>query len=67
MRIIIFHLKRFLPDLVENISRIEKENNRKIPVIAGGGIYSGEDMMRILDLGASADSIRDKICNNDRV
>ncbi len=49
-----FSLEEILPDLVENISRIEKENNRKIPVIAGGGIYSGEDMMRILDLGASA-------------
>lgn len=49
-----FSLEEILPDLVMNINKIEIENNRKIPIIAGGGIYNGEEMMKILDLGASA-------------
>ncbi len=49
-----YSLEEILPDLVMNIGKVEADTNRKIPVIAGGGIYNGEDMMRILDLGASA-------------
>ncbi len=49
-----YSLEELLPDLVKNIKTIELENNCKIPIIAGGGIYSGADMKRVLDLGASA-------------
>jgi NAD(P)H-dependent flavin oxidoreductase YrpB (nitropropane dioxygenase family) len=45
-----------LGDLVEEtvaeVSNFEKEFNKEIPVIAGGGIYSGSDMYEIMQRGA---------------
>ncbi|PKP41408.1 MAG: nitronate monooxygenase [Bacteroidetes bacterium HGW-Bacteroidetes-10] len=49
-----FSLEEILPDLVKNIKVVEEQNNCKIPIIAGGGIYDGEGMKRIIDMGASA-------------
>ncbi len=60
-----FSLEELLPDLVNQMSIIEKESNRKIPIIAGGGVYSGEDMKRILDLGASAVQIGTRFVTTD--
>jgi NAD(P)H-dependent flavin oxidoreductase YrpB (nitropropane dioxygenase family) len=60
-----FSLEELLPDLVSHIRVIEKENNRTIPIIAGGGVYSGEDMKRILDLGASAVQIGTRFVTTD--
>jgi len=60
-----YSLEELLPDLVKNIKIIEQENNRKIPIIAGGGIYSGADMKRILDLGASAVQIGTRFVTTD--
>jgi nitronate monooxygenase len=47
-----FQLERLVPDVVESLREFEIRLNRKIPVIAGGGVYSGEDIHRILKLGA---------------
>lgn len=49
-----FSLEELLPHLISNLRPLEKKMGRKIPVIAGGGIYNGEDISKILDLGASA-------------
>lgn len=49
-----YSLEELLPDLVKNIKIIEEQNNCKIPIIAGGGIYNGEEMKKILDMRASA-------------
>jgi len=49
-----FSLEEILPDLVKNIKVVEEQNNCKIPIIAGGGIYDGEGMKKIIDMGASA-------------
>jgi len=49
-----FSLEEILPDLVKNIKVVEEQNNCRIPIIAGGGIYDGEGMKRIIDMGASA-------------
>lgn len=55
-----YSLEELLPDLVKNIKIVEEQNNCKIPIIAGGGIYNGEEMRKILDLGASAVQIGTK-------
>ena len=34
------------------VRAFEAEHNCRIPVIAGGGIYTGEDIYRIMELGA---------------
>ncbi|MDP3399009.1 MAG: nitronate monooxygenase [Bacteroidales bacterium] len=49
-----FSLEEILPDLVSHIRTLEETHNRKIPIIAGGGIYDGKEMKKILDMGASA-------------
>lgn len=60
-----YSLEELLPDLVKNIKTIELENNCRIPIIAGGGIYSGADMNRVLDLGATAVQIGTRFVTTD--
>ncbi len=47
-----FELERILPEVVEALREFETPWGRAIPVIAAGGIYTGEDIRRMLDLGA---------------
>lgn len=49
-----FSLEKLVKDVVEAIRPIAKERNKTIPVIAAGGIYTGSDIRKFLDLGASA-------------
>ena len=49
-----FSLEKIVPDVVKEIKIFEEKYNRKIPVIAGGGVYTGADIDKILKLGASA-------------
>jgi nitronate monooxygenase len=48
-----FSLERLLPGLLEAVKGYEDKYGRKIPVIAGGGVYDGRDIARLLSLGAS--------------
>lgn len=48
-----FSLERLLPGLLEAVKGYEDKYGRKIPVIAGGGVYDGKDIARMLGLGAS--------------
>lgn len=47
-----FQLERLIPDVLEALREFEIRWNRKIPLIAGGGVFTGEDIHRILKLGA---------------
>ena len=49
-----YQLEAIVPQIVEAVKPYEEEFGRKIPVIAGGGVYSGDDIHRVLSLGASA-------------
>jgi nitronate monooxygenase len=49
-----FQLEALVPELKKALQPFEEEFNREIPLIAGGGIYSGEDIYHALKLGASA-------------
>ena len=40
------------PDVIKETRVIEEQTGRKIPVIATGGIYTGEDIFNIMKLGA---------------
>ncbi len=48
-----FALENLIPDVLSSIKPFEEELGRKIPVIAAGGIYTGEDIYRFINMGAS--------------
>lgn len=48
-----YSLEILLPQVLEAIRPFEEEYNTSIPVIVGGGIYTGQDIRRFLELGAS--------------
>jgi len=48
-----FSLEKIIPEVINELKPFEDKAGRPIPVIAGGGIYSGEDIYRIMKLGAS--------------
>lgn len=48
-----FALEKIIPTVIEAVSPFEKESGKSIPVIAAGGIFTGEDIFKFLELGAS--------------
>ncbi len=49
-----YKLENLLPEVLEALAPFEKEYGREIPVIVGGGIFSGEDIYYFLNHGAAA-------------
>lgn len=47
-----YALESVLPQVVAQVEVFNKKYNVKIPVIAAGGIYTGDDIYRIMKLGA---------------
>ncbi|MGL5318546.1 MAG: NAD(P)H-dependent flavin oxidoreductase [Bacteroidales bacterium] len=48
-----FSLEQVLPEVVREVRYFEEKYNVEIPVIAAGGIYTGEDIYRMMELGAT--------------
>ena len=48
-----YSLETTLPQVVEAVREFSQKHNLDIPVIAAGGIYTGEDIYNIMELGAS--------------
>lgn len=48
-----FSLEHTVPEVVEVVNRFAAEHDCEIPVVAAGGIYTGEDIYNIMSLGAS--------------
>jgi NAD(P)H-dependent flavin oxidoreductase YrpB (nitropropane dioxygenase family) len=48
-----YQLEKIVSDVVETVKPFEDQHGRAIPVIAAGGVYSGEDIGKYLALGAS--------------
>ena len=47
-------LEQIVPEVVGAVREIEQQTGKRIPVIAGGGIYTGADIYDITALGADA-------------
>jgi len=48
-----YSLEKLVPEIVTELKIFEDKYDKKIPLIAAGGIYTGEDIHNILNLGAS--------------
>ena len=48
-----YALEKILPDVISAIKPYEQQFSKHIPVIAGGGIYTGEDIYKFMQMGAS--------------
>ena len=46
-------LDKLLPEVVDAVKPFEDKSGKAIPIIAAGGIYTGEDIRKYLNLGAS--------------
>jgi nitronate monooxygenase len=47
-------LENLVSEVLEVTAEAREKYNKEIPVIAAGGIYTGKDMLQIINLGASA-------------
>lgn len=47
-----YTLEELIPDVVREVKVFEEKYGKEIPVIAAGGIYTGEDVYNIMKLGA---------------
>ncbi len=48
-----YKLEKLVPEIVSELKAFEEKYNQPIPLIAAGGIYTGEDISNIMKLGAS--------------
>jgi nitronate monooxygenase len=48
-----YSLEKLVPEIVSELKTFEDKYGTKIPLIAAGGIYTGEDIHKIIELGAS--------------
>jgi nitronate monooxygenase len=48
-----YTLEKLVPEIVNELKPFEEKYNKPIPLIAAGGIYTGEDINNIMKLGAS--------------
>lgn len=48
-----FALEKLIPEVIEAVRPFAKEHKKEIPIIAAGGVYTGEDILKYLKLGAA--------------
>ncbi|HAX93279.1 MAG TPA: nitronate monooxygenase, partial [Bacteroidales bacterium] len=48
-----YALEKLVPEIVDELKTFEEKYNKPIPLIAAGGIYTGEDINNIMKLGVS--------------
>ncbi len=56
-----FSLQKLIPEIVSIMKPFEQQFGRPIPVIAGGGVYTGSDMRQIMSLGAAGVQIATRL------
>ena len=49
-----YTLEKIVPDVISAIKPYKEQFGKDIPVIAGGGIYTGQDIYKFMQLGAQA-------------
>jgi nitronate monooxygenase len=60
-----FSLQNIIPDVIEAVKPFEEKYQKSIPVIAAGGIYTGEDIYQMIKMGASGVQMATRFVNTD--
>jgi nitronate monooxygenase len=60
-----YSLEKLVPEIVSELKIFEDKYDTKIPLIAAGGIYTGEDIHNILSLGASGVQMATRFVTTD--
>jgi len=60
-----YSLEKLVPGIVNELKPFEEKYNQRIPLIAAGGIYTGEDIHNILEMGASGVQMGTKFVTTD--
>jgi NAD(P)H-dependent flavin oxidoreductase YrpB (nitropropane dioxygenase family) len=60
-----FAIEKLIPQVVSEVAIFEEKYNQEIPVVAAGGIYSGEDMYRMMELGAKGVQIASRFVTTE--
>ncbi len=60
-----FAIEKLIPQVVKEVAVFEEKYNQEIPVVAAGGIYSGEDMYRMMELGAKGVQIASRFVTTE--
>ncbi len=48
-----FALEKLIPEVIEAVRPFAEEHKKEIPIIAAGGVYTGQDILKFLKLGAA--------------
>jgi NAD(P)H-dependent flavin oxidoreductase YrpB (nitropropane dioxygenase family) len=60
-----FSLEKLVPEIINELKPFEEKYNKAIPLIAAGGIYTGEDIYNIMKLGASGVQMATRFVTTD--
>jgi NAD(P)H-dependent flavin oxidoreductase YrpB (nitropropane dioxygenase family) len=60
-----YSLEKLVPEIVSELKIFEDKYNQSIPLIAAGGIYTGEDINNIMKLGASGVQMATRFVTTD--
>ncbi len=60
-----YELEKIVVAVVDEVKPFEEKFGKKIPIIAGGGIYTGEDIYKIMQLGASGVQMATRFVTTD--
>jgi nitronate monooxygenase len=60
-----YSLEKLVPEIVNELKPFEEKYNQSIPLIAAGGIYTGEDIHNIMNLGASGVQMATRFVTTD--
>lgn len=60
-----YSLENLVPGIVSELKIFEDKYNKRIPLIAAGGIYTGSDIHKIMELGASGVQMATRFVTTD--
>lgn len=58
-----YSLEKLIPEVINAVKPFEEQFKKSIPVIAAGGIYTGEDIYKFLQLGVSGVQMATRFVN----